>query len=274
LNKARLVSLMLGRELEPDYRAEHLARPVDDVVFEGRGIGGRYLKGVDLVLRRGEVLGIAGLPGSGREEIAYAVAGVLGTGVTGEVRVPTRSSAWIELERASNLGVVMVPADRSTEGIIVDMTIAENLSLSALGRFGGWGRLSGREEKAGVSEWLARLSVVCSNPTESVTTLSGGNQQKVLIGRALMCNPPLLVLCEPTAGVDIGARRAIFDFIVQQASEGLTVVVSSSDVGDLVAMCTRVIVIREGEVVAEFGGNKITEPAVVNAMEGISEAVA
>jgi ABC-type sugar transport system ATPase subunit len=273
VTKAQLVARMLGREMEADYRAVGQGEDTSDVALEARGVYGRYVRGVDLSLRRGEIVGVAGLAGSGREEIGYALAGTLGSDVSGEMRVPALSDDWVGLDRAASLGVVLVPADRATEGVVAQMSVGENLSLSVLGRLGGWGRLSAAKEDDLVLEWLERLEVVCSSPADPITTLSGGNQQKVLIGRCLASTPKLLVLCEPTAGVDIGARRTIYDFLAQQMGHGLTVLVSTSDTGDLLAICTRVLVMRDGAIVCELEGDAITEHAIVHAMEGTLEGV-
>jgi ribose transport system ATP-binding protein len=173
------------------------------------------------------------------------------------------------VSRAGELGVVLVPADRSTEGLIAEMSIAENLSLSVLDRLTRMRRLSSSKEDNLVSLWLKRLEVVSGSPEDPITTLSGGNQQKVLIGRCLASEPSMLVLSEPTAGVDVGARRTIYDFIAEQTKQGVSVLVASSDIGDLVAMCTRILVLHDGKVTREIQGDEIDEHAIVMAIEGV-----
>ena len=135
-------------------------------------------------------------------------------------------------------------------------------------RLGRRGRLDRRAEAELVERWTQRLGVVTAGPGAPISTLSGGNQQKVVVARCLVRDPALLVLCEPTAGVDIGTRVAIYELIAELSRNGLTVVLSSSDVGDLLAMCTRVVVLRDGRVAAELGGEGLTEQALVSAMEG------
>ena len=137
-----------------------------------------------------------------------------------------------------------------------------------LDRLAPKGKLSRTQEAEVVERWTERLGVVTAGAQARISTLSGGNQQKIVVARCLARDPELLVLSEPTAGVDIGTRVAIYELIAGLARDGLTVVVSSSDLGDLIAMCTRVVVLREGRVVAELGGEGLTEHALVNAIEG------
>jgi ribose transport system ATP-binding protein len=182
--------------------------------------------------------------------------------------MPRRSADWCEMCDAERLDIPLVPADRGREGVVAEFSVAENMSLSVLGGLGRRGKLSHRAEEELVERWSRQLEVKTSSPDALISTLSGGNQQKVVVGRCLARDPELMVLSEPTAGVDIGTRVAIYDLIAGLARQGLTVVVSSSDVGDLLAMCTRIVVLREGRVAAELGADGLTEHALVRAMEG------
>ena len=154
--------------------------------------------------------------------------------------------------------------------MIDQMSVSENLTLSVLGRLGTPWRISKRRETAFVEGWTERLDIKAADPTQAVVTLSGGNQQKVLIGRSLARDPDVLVLCEPTAGVDIGARHAIYDLVAAQAAKGVAVLVASSDVEDLIGLCTRVLVLRHGVVAEELTGDDINHYRLVHAMEGFA----
>src|SRR5215216_5539477 len=268
IDAAQLASLMVGEDVDPDYRAPVAARPDAPVVLEARDVQGRWLRGVDLDVHRGEILGIAGLAGAGVLELPYVIAGCAPHPVSGQIRVPERSSEWSDVADAGDLGIALVPADRGREGIVAEFAVSENLSLSVLGRLGRRGRLDKRAEAELVERWTQRLGVVAAGPDAPISTLSGGNQQKVVVARCLVRDPALLVLCEPTAGVDIGTRVAIYDLIAELSRGGLTVVLSSSDAGDVLAMCTRVVVLRGGRVAAELGGDGLTEQALLSAMEG------
>jgi len=143
----------------------------------------------------------------------------------------------------------------------------ENLTLSVLHRFRRFGLLRRRAEQQLAGWWEKTIEVKAANPDDLITTLSGGNQQKVMMARCLARDPRVLVLCEPTAGVDVGTRQAIYEFIASRARDGLALVVSSSDTGDLLALCTRVLVMCNGKVVRELAAEEITEQALVHAME-------
>ena len=268
IDAAGLASEMVGAAVDPDYRAPVAVRPDAPVVLEARDVRGRWLRGVDLDVHRGEILGIAGLAGAGVLELPYVIAGCAEHAVSGRLRLPQRSEEWSDVADARALDIPLVPADRGSEGVVAEFAVSENLSLSILGNLGRRGKLDRRAEANLVEEWTQRLGVVTAGPGAPISTLSGGNQQKVVVARCLVRDPALLVLCEPTAGVDIGTRVAIYDLIAELSRNGLTVVLSSSDAGDVLAMCTRVVVLRGGQVAAELGGDGLTEHALVSAMEG------
>jgi ABC-type sugar transport system ATPase subunit len=267
-----LAHLMVGSEVDPDYRAPVASRPDSPVVLELRDVRARRLRGVNLEAHRGEILGIAGLPGDGVQELPYVIAGCSPHPASGAIRLPQRSSQWGEVTDARQLGIPLVPADRAHEGIVPDFAVRENLTLSVLDRLRSRGRLDKATERTTCEQWIDRLGVVSASADAPISTLSGGNQQKVVLARCLARDPELLVLAEPTAGVDIGTRVAIYELIAGLARTGLTVIVSSSDLGDLLAMCTRVVVLRQGRVHAELGAEGLTEHALVNAIEGEASA--
>jgi ABC-type sugar transport system ATPase subunit len=264
LDEQALAELMVGSDVDAGYRAG-LTVPADrEVVLRARNLRGRFLAGVDLELRAGEVLGVAGLPGSGRDELPYALAGAL-PGVTGEVQLA--GEGWVPVRKSAAFDIPIVPADRGREAVIREFSVAENLTLSVLHRFRRFGLLRRRPERQLVQEWIDAIAVKTSGQNALITTLSGGTQQKVVMARCLARDPRVLMLCEPTAGVDVGTRQAIYEFIASRAEAGLALVVSSSDTGDLLAICTRVLVMTNGTVVRELAGDEIDEQALIHAME-------
>jgi ABC-type sugar transport system ATPase subunit len=267
-----LAGLMVGEDVNPDYRAPVASKPDEPVVLQLRDAGGHRLRGLDLDVHRGEILGIAGLAGSGMDELPYVIAGCSRFPVSGRIRMPQRSDRWLDVDDAADLGVPIVPADRQRQGVVSEFAVRENLTLSILDRLGRRGKLSLHREQELVDHWTRELGIVTATRDSLISTLSGGNQQKVVVARCLAREPELLVLSEPTAGVDIGTRVAIYDLIARLSREGLTVVVSSSDLGDLLAMCTRVAVLRNGRVAAELGADGLTEHALVRAIEGENSA--
>jgi ribose transport system ATP-binding protein len=263
----QLANLIAGHHLETHGHAVTERSP--DVVLAVAGLRGRYLAGVDIELRRGEVLGIAGLLGSGRDELPYALAGAAQT--TNECgwfiegrQVPPPTAAT-----ATGLGISFVPAERAREGLIAEFTVRENLTLGALpslrrGRF-----IQSRSELRTARTWLAELGIPEEVADRPVSTLSGGNQQRVLFGRCLHTEPKVLVLAEPTAGVDVGAREALYELLRARARQGLSIVLASSDTEDLLSMCDRVLVLRRGRVAEELIGTAIDAERIVSVMESV-----
>ena len=273
LTKGELVHLMLGVEMEPDYRAEVPEKVPSERLLDARDLSGVYLRATTFTLHAGEVLGIAGLPDSGRDELPRMLTDRARLASGGSLRLDP-DVEWTDIAGWKATSLALLPPDRGREGIVGPMSVEENMSLSVLDRFGSPLMLRRRQERRFVNDWIARLGVKTTGPTSSIQALSGGNQQKVLFGRTLARDPKVLVLCEPTAGVDIGARHAIYDLIAEQTRQGLSVIVASSDVGDLLALCTRVLVLHEGVVARELLGEGLTEHQLVHAMEGVESEAA
>ena len=263
-----LAHLMVGEEVDPDYRAPVATRPDAPVVLEAREVHGRWLRGLDLDVHQGEILGIAGLAGAGALELPYVLAGGSRAQVSGRVRLPQRSAQWHDVKDAERLELPLVPADRQREAVVSEFAVSENLSLSILDRVSRRFRIDKKAERAHVQRWTERLGIVTAGGDSPISTLSGGNQQKVIVARCLGREAGVLLLCEPTAGVDIGTRVAIYELIAGLARDGLTVIVASSDEGDLLAMCTRIVVLRDGRVAGEMDPDGLTQQALVSAIEG------
>jgi ribose transport system ATP-binding protein len=264
---------MVGENVDPDLR---VGIPVDSsapVALEARNVRGRALLGVDLEVRRGEVLGLAGLQASGHEELVYALAGALTFHVDGEVRMPDGGETrWVPVAKAGELGLPLVPGDRGGEGIVADFSVRENLTLSLLGRLSGRFSIKRGQERSVVDDWIERLQISTAGRDAAITSLSGGNQQKVVMARCLVQDPRVLLLCEPTAGVDIGTRVALYEFIADLATQGLCVIVSDSDIDELVAICSRVLVFRDGRISRELNYEELSHAALVHAIEGTSKS--
>jgi ribose transport system ATP-binding protein len=229
----------------------------------------RYLRGVSLVLRRGEVLGVAGLLGSGREELPYIIAGDETEGVEGTFKIGGEQVQPMSIAASLRRGVVLVPADRAREGIFGELTTRENVSLASLKQLARSGVVAPSNDRAFARRWLSTVSADTDYSERQISTLSGGNQQKAVLARWLAMSPKVLALSEPTAGVDIGARNVIYGEVRRRAADGLAVLMASSDVEDLLASCDRVIVLRDGVITAELTGSEMTKPTIVGAMEGV-----
>ncbi|HEX6713083.1 MAG TPA: sugar ABC transporter ATP-binding protein [Thermoleophilaceae bacterium] len=270
LTPRELATLMVGEDVDPDFRAEIRAPSDAPPALEARDLQSRYLNGVSFSLRKGEVLGIAGLPGSGSDQLPYVLAGALGHEAGGAIKLAERDE-WLELGAKGLLGLPLVPADRAGEAVVAEMGVGDNLTLPILDRLSKGIALSRSREQALVDDWFEKLQIRAAGHGAPISTLSGGNQQKVVMARCLALEPSVLLLCEPTAGVDIATRIALYKLIAAQAERGLGVIVSSSDVGDLLAMCTRVLVLRDGEIASELPGGALTESILHHAIEGVED---
>jgi ABC-type sugar transport system ATPase subunit len=159
----------------------------------------------------------------------------------------------------------MIPVSRQELGLLPGRSVTENVSLASLGRLSRFGFVRRRAERQAVGQMLGRLDVRASGPAAPVSTLSGGNQQKVLFARMLLCGPRVLVADEPTRGVDVGAKRAIYDLLTTLAADGLGVLLISSDVEEILGLAHRVLVMRMGKITAELSGGDLTEAAILSA---------
>ena len=230
------------------------------------------LRGVSVSIRPGEVVGLAGLLGSGRSETARAILGALpvesGTLTIGGRRVPTGN-----VGASMRAGVSMLAEDRKTEGIIPHLSIRENIVLAALPRLSRFGIVSRPRQDRIVETFMTRLRIKASSPDQKVVELSGGNQQKVLLARWLCTEPRVLLLDEPTRGIDVGAKAEVQALIDELAADGLAVLLISSEIEELVDGSDRVLVLSDGAVIEELVGAAVTTDAVLAAIAAESRPV-
>ncbi len=235
-----------------------------------RDLRGRYLRGVALDVRPGEIVGVAGIVGSGRDELPYAVVGARRERISGTVAIDGRTMDPPRIAEARDLGIAFVPADKFREGLIPQFNVRENLTLSCLDQASRWGCLSRRQEAVLAQRLFSDIGVRGTGGDATIMSLSGGNQQKVLIVRALAQHPRALVLAEPTAGVDVGALGTLFTLLRDSAGKGMAILIAESDPYALVELCERVLVLRDGRVVEELAGEHLTVQGIVSALESMS----
>jgi ribose transport system ATP-binding protein len=251
-----LVWLMVGRKVERLYPER--PRGGGEVLLEVRDARALpAVRGVSFEVQAGEVLGIGGLVGSGRSELLRLICG-LDPREAGEVLVAGRRLAPNRPDRAIAAGLGLAPEDRKSQGLLLDWDLTKNITLADLGRFSR-GLLDVRGERQAAKEQLQALNTVPDDPGRRARELSGGNQQKVVLSRWLLRECRVLLLDEPTRGVDIPSKAEIYRIVVELAGRGLGVVLVSSELEELAGICTRVLVMREGELVAEVDGEKATE---------------
>jgi ribose transport system ATP-binding protein len=267
-----LVELIAGEALAA---AEEVAtpRPKGDPVLRARGIRAPTIAGLDLELHAGEILGVSGVLGSGREEVAATLFGA-GLGTVEELEVDGAAVGQLDPRRAIAAGVAYVPGDRHREGAVMKMTVRENMTLPRLRPLQRlMGRLDQRAERAEVDRWIERVAVRPAEPERALELFSGGNQQKVVLAKWLRNEPKALLMDEPTQGVDVGAKAGIFELIANAAAAGAGVLVCSSDAKELALICDRVLVMRDGEIVAEVSrGTQLSEAGLVRAGLGIAKS--
>jgi ABC-type sugar transport system ATPase subunit len=263
----RLVSLMVGRQLNQLYPTRDLnaarTAPVLQVLSVGQpGI----VREVSFDLAAGEVLGISGLMGAGRSELARILFG-LDSHTAGEIRLEGRPLVGSPRERIRQ-GLAFLTEDRRSEGLCMEASIADNMSLATLGRHArqplGWLDFAGIRDAVGRMREAVQLSAKAGD-AQPVRTLSGGNQQKVVLGKWLLAEPKVLILDEPTRGIDVGARFEIYQLIHQLADRGAGVLVISSEIEELMGLCDRILVMRRGEITAGFAREQFDREQILAA---------
>ena len=271
--EATLVTGMLGHAASADYPARRPA-PTGAPLLEVEDLRRTgVLHDVSLTVAAGEIVGLAGLVGSGRSELARAIFGADPVD-GGTIRLDGAEIAGASPHRAFARGMAMLPESRKEQGLLLDQPVAANTTLPFLGasrRIARFGWLSKRNEREDVRTLLADLAVTPASPNALVKTMSGGNQQKVLFGKCLFQEPRILILDEPTRGVDVGARRAIHELIGSLAERGVGIILISSDLEEVLGLAHRVLVMRRGTIVAEFGADPSMD-AVMEAAFGVAPA--
>ena len=262
VDERRLIGLILGRDLEALYpETDHRA---GEPVLRADGLTGDVAHDVSLTLRRGEILGLTGLVGAGHDELPYLVYGARRP-AAGAVEVGGRRIEETSPQRARDCGVALLPADRQRQAGIPRATVKENVTLPVLRRYRRFGRLDHGRERRDVRDVLRRFHVRPPDPGRRLDTLSGGNQQKALLARWIEIGPQVLLLHEPTQGVDVGSRREIFELLEAAVERGTAVLYASAEHEDLARLCDRVLVFRRGRIAHELVGAALTKESIAAA---------
>ena len=269
INHEALVHLMVGRGLAAASRQPHAK---GEVALQVRGLRTHAYPSAanDLTVCRREVVAIAGLLGAGRSELLRALFGV-DDRLAGEVSVAGVPVTASDPRAAMAAGLALLPEDRKHEGLVLDMSVAENLSLPTLHRQGIWLQRAYEQDLA--AKAIADLDIACSSSQQLAGSLSGGNQQKIVLGKWLAANPSVLLLDEPTRGVDVGARAEIYRRLQELAADGLAVVFVSSELEEVLALADRVVVMHEGAIFGEVCGADITEQNIMRLATGSTSGI-
>ncbi|KQV84403.1 sugar ABC transporter ATP-binding protein [Rhizobium sp. Root1220] len=243
----------LGGEM---FRAEDITLP--------RPTGGLAVDHVSLSVKSGEILGIYGLMGAGRSEFFECVIG-RHMHSTGKIFIDGQEVRARDTTRRIRRGLALIPEDRQREGLVQVLSIASNLTLASLGRFARFFHINASAEKNAIGEAIKDLAIKAPNPDFEVTSMSGGNQQKVVIGKALMTNPKVLLMDEPSRGIDVGAKADVFRTMRRLAANGLAILFSTSDLEEVMALSDRIAVLSNGRLTAVFDRDEATEDAIIAA---------
>ena len=262
-----IVELMIGREYNAAF-PPRTARTASDAapLLEVRHLGWTdRLTNISLRLSAGEVIGLGGLDGQGQRELLLALFGVL-LGTTGEVLIDGRPVAITgpHVAKGREIGMALIPEDRKTEGLMLPMSVRDNLSFAALDTLSGWGVIDKAAERDAVARIVRLLGVRTDGTDLPAGSLSGGNQQKLVIGKWLMMAPRILLLNDPTRGIDVGTKQEMYQLLRQLADAGAAILFYSTDYDELVGCCDRVLVMYDGAIRRELIGAEITERALVS----------
>lgn len=265
VTKEQLIEYMTGRKITNIY-PEH-AKNVGDVVLEVKGLSGGNFHDVSFSLRAGEVVGFSGLVGSGRSEVARAIFGA-DPYTSGEVWLEGHKVKFKLPRQALKSSIVYITEDRKGNGLFLQMPISNNIVASVLSRISRRGILNGKAEREVSQAYISKLSIKCASERQLVGDLSGGNQQKAMIARAMVTKSKVIIIDEPTRGVDVGAKAEIYKIIRQLADENAAVMVISSELPEVIGISDRIIVMHEGKIMAELDHKDATEQKILSYATG------
>jgi rhamnose transport system ATP-binding protein len=270
LSQAEIIKLMVGRSLDALFPKEEAE--IGDVVLAANGLTRRGIfADVSFELRRGEIVGLAGFVGAGRTEVARSIFGVDPLDA-GRLEIEGHPFRPRSPRAALRRGLAYLPEDRLHEGLVQPMSVSDNISMAVLPELTAGGFLRPRLERALARRFMEQLSIKATSPSQVVRSLSGGNQQKVVLGKWLAAEPRILILDEPTHGVDVGTKADVHRTISHLAAQGMTILLISSELPEILGMSDRVLVMREGRLVAELSRAEATQESVIQAAAGVEAA--
>lgn len=269
ISQDRIIELMVGRKLTEQYPRVECER--GKRILRVENLSNSYVKNITFDAYEGEILGIAGLMGSMRTELAKTIFGFYPKN-EGKIFIYDKEGVIHSPERAINEGIAYVSEDRKANGLVLGLSVKENISLSALKRFiYHFGKISRRKEEEAVNHYVEQMAIATPGIHQSVKNLSGGNQQKVSIGKCLMTNPKILILDEPTRGVDVGAKREIYQLINTFKEKGMCIIMISSEIPEILGMSDRIIVMHEGEISGMIDHEEATQNVIMRYAVGLKE---
>ena len=271
LNGEKIAQLMVGRELSSLFPQKREPDVDEEVALEVRDLSTGYVRNASFKLRKGEIMGFAGLIGSGRTELMEAIIG-LRTRQHGQVLASGVSIPPGNLRVAMEAGLAYLTKDRKGRGLLLNNTMTPNLTLQSLSRHSRHGYLVQASEARAMERARRRFDIRARDPRIVVGRMSGGNQQKLLLAKVMEREPRILLIDEPTRGIDVGTKQQIYNFISALAADGAAVIVVSSEMPEVIGLCTKVAVMREGRIVGQLEGDDITEHEIMRYAAGLKTA--
>jgi len=271
LDVNRIIAQMVGREMNQLYpKQDH---ELGEVIFEARNVTcydvdkpeRKRVDNVSFKVRKGEILGIAGLVGAGRTELVSALFGAYPGRCEAEVWLHGEKIDTGTPLKAIRAGFALVPEDRKQHGIVRDLNVGQNITLSVLDSFSKFTRIDGEAELAAVHQQIGRLGLKTASPFLPITSLSGGNQQKAVLSKMLLTKPQVLILDEPTRGVDVGAKYEIYKLMFELAKQGMAIIMVSSELAEVLGISDRVLVMGEGKLRGDFVNHELTQEILMTA---------
>ena len=260
----QMVKMMVGRDLGDIYASLDRDKEIGDVLLEVKNLSSDYVKEVSFTLHKGEVLGFSGLVGAGRTEVMRAIIGA-DKMKTGEIYLEGKKIVNRSTKDAADNGIVLVPEDRKLQGILSNLSVSGNINISLLDQnSSGFGVISTDKEKEAAAKGIADFKIKTPSPDKKIVELSGGNQQKCIVARWIATNPKVLILDEPTKGIDVGAKSEFYNMICEFAKQGLGVILVSSELPEVIGLSDRIIVMRARRISGEVMREEATEEKLLS----------
>jgi len=273
LDGESIAQLMVGRELSSLYPAKNEPDVDENVVLSVSSLSTGYVRDASFELRKGEILGFSGMIGSGRTELMEAIVG-LRSRASGEVVANGRTVPPHDVHAATDAGLAYMTKDRKSKGLLLNSGMAVNLTLQSLDRHGKFGYLSASSEADALARARRRFDIRVRDGNIVAGRMSGGNQQKLLLAKVMETEPQIIIIDEPTRGIDVGTKQQIYHFISALARDGHSIIVVSSEMPEVIGLCTRIAVMREGRIVGVLEGDEISEQEIMRYAAGLKKKTA
>ena len=265
-SRGEVIRIMIGRELS-NYYPEHVSKATDEVLLKLENLCGNGAENVSLELHRGEILGVAGLVGAGRTELMNVVFSNVPK-TSGKIFVDGREYTGRHPWDAIKSGIVYLPEDRKRLGLLMDKSIAVNTTLASIKKFCRFGVINSKKENECIKHYCDKLAVKTTDYEKEVQHLSGGNQQKVIVGKWLATDSDIIIFDEPTRGIDVGTKHEIYEIINQLADEGHAIIMVSSEFEELIGVADRIVVMSEGKLVGEVAKDRFNKELLLDMASG------